>query len=134
MKNSQPETEGDGQQTEGDGQQTEGDGEQRPEVEKIGEAEKTEKDNPATTETTIKPGAESIPDESGTRKEETTENPDGSVDIKKPTLTPGTETTTTTGTGTAQRATPPRMSILARSRSIWKRSWAMPASTGILQK
>ena len=94
-------TEGDGQQTEGDGQQTEGDGEQRPEVEKIGEAEKTEKDNPATTETTIKPGAESIPDESGTRKEETTENPDGSVDIKKPTLTPGTETTTTTGTGTA---------------------------------
>ncbi len=94
VKNSQPETEGDGQQTEGDGQQ-------RPEVEKIGEAEKTEKDNPATTETTIKPGAESIPDESGTRKEETTENPDGSVDIKKPTLTPGTETTTTTGTGTA---------------------------------
>ena len=87
VKNSQPETEGDGQQ--------------RPEVEKIGEAEKTEKDNPATTETTIKPGAESIPDESGTRKEETTENPDGSVDIKKPTLTPGTETTTTTGTGTA---------------------------------
>lgn len=101
VKNSQPETEGDGQQTEGDGEQTEGDGEQRPEVEKIGEAEKTEKDNPATTETTIKPGAESIPDESGTRKEETTENPDGSVDIKKPTLTPGTETTTTTGTGTA---------------------------------
>lgn len=101
VKNSQPETEGDGQQTEGDGQQTEGDGEQRPEVEKIGEAEKTEKDNPATTETTIKPGAESIPDESGTRKEETTENPDGSFDIKKPTLTPGTETTTTTGTGTA---------------------------------
>lgn len=94
VKNSQPETEGDGQQTEGDG-------EQRPEVEKIGKAEKTEKDNPATTETTIKPGAESIPDESGTRKEETTENPDGSVDIKKPTLTPGTETTTTTGTGTA---------------------------------
>ena len=94
VKNSQPETEGDGQQTEGDGQQ-------RPEVEKIGEAEKTEKNNPATTETTIKPGAESIPDESGTRKEETTENPDGSVDIKKPTLTPGTETTTTTGTGTA---------------------------------
>ena len=105
VKNSQPETEGDGQQTEGDGQQTEGDGEQRPEVEKIGEAEKTEKDNPATTETTIKPGAESIPDESGTRKEETTENPDGSVDIKKPTLTPGTETTTTTGTGTATGTT-----------------------------
>ena len=115
LKNSQPETEGDGQQTEGDGQQTEGDGQQtegdgqqaegdgerRPEVEKIGDAEKTEKDNPATTETTIKPGAESIPDESGTRKEETTENPDGSVDIKKPTLTPGTETTTTTGKGTA---------------------------------
>ena len=98
-------TEGDGQQTEGDGQQTEGDGEQRPEVEKIGEAEKTEKDNPATTETTIKPGAESIPDESGTRKEETTENPDGSVDIKKPTLTPGTETTTTTGKGTATGTT-----------------------------
>ena len=94
VKNSQPETEGDGQQTEGDG-------EQRPEVEKIGEAKKTEKDNPTTTETTIKPGAESIPDESGTRKEETTENPDGSVDIKKPTLTPGTETTTTTGKGTA---------------------------------
>lgn len=98
VKNSQPETEGDGQQTEGDG-------EQRPEVEKIGEAEKTEKDNPATTETTIKPGAESIPDESGTRKEETTENPDGSVDIKKPTLTPGTETTTTTGKGTATGTT-----------------------------
>lgn len=104
VKKSQPETEGgdqqtegDGQQTEGDGQQTEGDGEQRP----IGDAKKTEKDNPATTETTIKPGAESIPDESGTRKEETTENPDGSFDIKKPTLTPGTETTTTTGKGTA---------------------------------
>lgn len=105
VKNSQPETEGDGQQTEGDGEQAEGDGEQRPEVEKIGEAEKTEKDNPATTETTIKPGAESIPDESGTRKEETTENPDGSVDIKKPTLTPGTETTTTTGKGTATGTT-----------------------------
>lgn len=85
--------------------ETEGDGEQRPEVEKIGEAKKTEKDNPATTETTIKPGAESIPDESGTRKEETTENPDGSVDIKKPTLTPGTETTTTTGKGTATGTT-----------------------------
>ena len=98
VKNSQLETEGDGQQTEGDGQQ-------RPEVEKIGEAEKTEKDNPATTETTIKPGAESIPDVSGTRKEETTENPDGSVDIKKPTLTPGTETTTTTGKGTATGTT-----------------------------
>ena len=98
VKNSQPETEGDGQQIEGDG-------EQRPEVEKIGEAEKTEKDNPAATETTIKPGAESIPDESGTRKEETTENPDGSVDIKKPTLTPGTETTTTTGKGTATGTT-----------------------------
>ena len=101
LKNSQPETEGGDQQTEDDGHQTEGDGQQRPEVEKIGDAKKTEKDNPATTETTIKPGAESIPDESGTRKEETTENPDGSVDIKKPTLTPGTETTTTTGTGTA---------------------------------
>ena len=98
VKNSQLETEGDGQQTEGDGQQ-------RPEVEKIGEAEKTEKDNPATTETTIKPGAESIPDVSGTRKEETTENPDGSADIKKPTLTPGTETTTTTGKGTATGTT-----------------------------
>lgn len=112
LKNSQPETEGDGQQTEGgdqqtegDGEQAEGDGERRPEVEKIGDAEKTEKDNPATTETTIKPGAESIPDESGTRKEETTENPDGSVDIKKPTLTPGTETTTTTGKGTATGTT-----------------------------
>lgn len=98
VKKSQPETEGDGEQTEGDG-------EQRPEVEKIGEAKKTEKDNPTTTETTIKPGAESIPDESGTRKEETTENPDGSVDIKKPTLTPGTETTTTTGKGTATGTT-----------------------------
>ena len=119
VKNSQPETEGDGKQTEGDGkqtegdgkqtegdgEQTEGDGQQRPEVEKIGEAEKTEKDNPTTTETTIKPGAESIPDVSGTRKEETTENPDGSVDIKKPTLTPGTETSTTTGTGTATGTT-----------------------------
>ena len=98
-------TEGGDQQTEGGDQQTEGDGEQRPEVEKIGDANKTEKDNPATTETTIKPGAESIPDESGTRKEETTENPDGSVDIKKPTLTPGTETTTTTGKGTATGTT-----------------------------
>ena len=112
VKKSQPETEGDGQQTEGNGQQTKGDGEQtegdgqkRPEVEKIGDAKKTEKDNPATTETTIKPGAESIPDVSGTRKEETTENPDGSVDIKKPTLTPGTETTTTTGKGTATGTT-----------------------------
>lgn len=63
------------------------------------------KTTPPTTETTIKPGAESIPDESGTRKEETTENPDGSVDIKKPTLTPGTETSTTTGTGTATGTT-----------------------------
>lgn len=118
VKKIQPETEGDGQQTEGDGEQTDGggqqtegdlnneqegpkDGDNETEKKPIGEAEKTEKDNPATTETTIKPGAESIPDESGTRKEETTENPDGSVDIKKPTLTPGTETTTTTGKGTA---------------------------------
>ena len=119
VKKSQPETEGDGQQTEGnsqqtegdgqqtkgDGEQTEGDGQKRPEVEKIGDAKKTEKDNPTTTETTIKPGAESIPDVSGTRKEETKENPDGSVDIKKPTLTPGTETSTTTGTGTATGTT-----------------------------
>lgn len=122
VKKIQPETEGDGQQTEGGGQQTEGNGQQTEgdlnneqegpkdgdnETEKkpIGEAEKTEKDNPTTTETTIKPGAESIPDVSGTRKEETTENPDGSVDIKKPTLTPGTETTTTTGKGTATGTT-----------------------------
>ena len=122
VKKIQPETEGDGEQTEGGGQQTEGNGQQTEgdlnneqegpkdgdnETEKkpIGEANKTEKDNPTTTETTIKPGAESIPDESGTRKEETTENPDGSVDIKKPTLTPGTETSTTTGTGTATGTT-----------------------------
>lgn len=129
VKKIQPETEGDGQQPEGGGQQTEGNGQQTEgngqqtetdlnneqegpkdgdnETEKkpIGEANKTEKDNPPTTETTIKPGAESIPDESGTRKEETTENPDGSVDIKKPTLTPGTETSTTTGTGTATGTT-----------------------------
>lgn len=129
VKKIQPETEGGGQQTEGGGQQTEGNGQQTEgggqqtegdlnneqegpkdgdnETEKkpIGEANKTEKDNPTTTETTIKPGAESIPDESGTRKEETTENPDGSVDIKKPTLTPGTETSTTTGTGTATGTT-----------------------------
>ena len=108
-------TEGGGQQTEGNGQQTEGDlnneqegpkdGDNETEKKPIGEANKTEKDNPTTTETTIKPGAESIPDESGTRKEETKENPDGSVDIKKPTLTPGTETSTTTGTGTATGTT-----------------------------
>ena len=115
VKKIQPETEGDGQQTEGNGQQTEGDlnneqegpkdGDNETEKKPIGEANKTEKDNPTTTETTIKPGAESIPDESGTRKEETKENPDGSVDIKKPTLTPGTETSTTTGTGTATGTT-----------------------------
>lgn len=115
VKKIQPETEGDGQQTEGGGQQTEGDlnneqegpkdGDNETEKKPIGEANKTEKDNPTTTETTIKPGAESIPDESGTRKEETTENTDGSVDIKKPTLTPGTETTTTTGKGTATGTT-----------------------------
>ena len=115
VKKIQPETEGDGQQTEGGGQQTEGDlnneqegpkdGDNETEKKPIGEAEKTEKDNPTTTETTIKPGAESIPDVSGTRKEETKENPDGSVDIKKPTLTPGTETSTTTGKGTATGTT-----------------------------
>ena len=105
---SQPgQTEGDdGQQspTEGGNDQqgqTEGGDNQQTEGEKIGEAEKTETPSPPETIVTPKPGAEPIPDESGERKEETTENPDGSTDIKKPTLTPGTETTTTTGTGTA---------------------------------
>lgn len=43
------------------------------------------------------PGAESKPDT--TKPPKVTTNPDGSVDIETPTLTPGTETTTTTASG-----------------------------------
>ena len=46
---------------------------------------------------TPNPGAESKPDT--TKPPKVTTNPDGSVDIETPTLTPGTETTTTTASG-----------------------------------
>lgn len=63
----------------------------------IGESTLTEKPGESTTVVTPTPGAESKPDT--TKPPKVTTNPDGSVDIETPTLTPGTETTTTTASG-----------------------------------
>ena len=64
----------------------------------IGTAEKTEKSE-TTVETKPNPGAEPIVDT--TTPPTVEKNPDGSTAITESTLTPGTETTTTTGSGTA---------------------------------
>ena len=64
---------------------------------KIGDSTLTEKPGQSTTVVTPTPGAESKPDT--TKPPKVTTNPDGSVDIETPTLTPGTETTTTTASG-----------------------------------
>lgn len=75
-----------------------GSGETKPEEVKIGTAEKTEKSE-TNVETKTNPGAEPIVD---TNTPPTVEKkPDGSTTITQPTVTPGTETTTTTGSGTA---------------------------------
>lgn len=66
--------------------------------EQIGTAEKTEKSE-TTVETKTNPGAEPIVDT--TTPPTVEKNPDGSTTITQPTVTPGKETTTTTGTGTA---------------------------------
>lgn len=67
--------------------------------EQIGTAEKTEKSE-TTVETKTNPGAEPIVDT--TTPPTVEKNPDGSTTITQPTVTPGTETTTTTGSGTAK--------------------------------
>ena len=66
--------------------------------EQIGTAEKTEKTE-TNVETKPNPGAEPIVDT--TTPPTVEKNPDGSSVITQPTVTPGTETTTTTGSGTA---------------------------------
>ena len=66
--------------------------------EQIGTAEKTEKSE-TNVETKPNPGAEPIVDT--TTPPTVEKNPDGSTTITQPTLTPGKETTTTTGSGTA---------------------------------
>ena len=70
----------------------------KPEEVKIGTAEKTEKTE-TNVETKPNPGAEPIVDT--TTPPTVEKNPDGSTTITQPTVTPGKETTTTTGTGTA---------------------------------
>lgn len=78
-----------------------GSGETKPEEikpEQIGTAEKTEKSE-TNVETKPNPGAEPIVDT--TTPPTVEKNPDGSTTITQPTVTPGKETTTTTGTGTA---------------------------------
>ena len=66
--------------------------------EQIGTAEKTEKSE-TNVETKTNPGAEPIVDT--TTPPTVEKNPDGSTAITQPTVTPGKETTTTTGSGTA---------------------------------
>ena len=66
--------------------------------EQIGTAEKTEKTE-TNVETKPNPGAEPIVDT--TTPPTVEKNPDGSTTITQPTVTPGKETTTTTGSGTA---------------------------------
>lgn len=70
----------------------------KPEEVKIGTANKTEKSE-TNVETKPNPGAEPIVDT--TTPPTVEKNPDGSTTITQPTVTPGKETTTTTGTGTA---------------------------------
>ena len=70
----------------------------KPEKVEIGTAEKTEKSE-TNVETKTNPGAEPIVDT--TTPPTVEKNPDGSTTITQPTVTPGKETTTTTGTGTA---------------------------------
>lgn len=71
----------------------------KPEEVVIGTAEKTEKSE-TNVETKPNPGAEPIVDT--TTPPTVEKNPDGSTAITQPTVTPGKETTTTTGTGTAK--------------------------------
>ena len=70
----------------------------KPEKVEIGTAEKTEKSE-TNVETKPNPGAEPIVDT--TTPPTVEKNPDGSTAITQPTVTPGKETTTTTGSGTA---------------------------------
>ena len=63
----------------------------------IGDSTLTEKPGQSSTVVTPTPGADPMPDT--TKPPKVTTNPDGSVDIETPTLTPGTETTTTTASG-----------------------------------
>ena len=70
----------------------------KPEEVVIGTAEKTEKSE-TNVETKPNPGAEPIVDT--TTPPTVEKNPDGSTTITQPTVTPGKETTTTTGSGTA---------------------------------
>ena len=72
--------------------------EKKPEKVEIGTAEKTEKSE-TNVETKPNPGAEPIVDT--TTPPTVEKNPDGSTTITQPTVTPGKETTTTTGSGTA---------------------------------
>ena len=90
----EPEIDGDGS---GDTGNTGDTGSEIKEQIKIGDSTLTEKPGQSTTVVTPTPGAESKPDT--TKPPKVTTNPDGSVDIETPTLTPGTETTTTTASG-----------------------------------
>ena len=72
------------------------DGERKEQI-PIGDSTLTEKPGQSSTVVTPTPGADPMPDT--TKPPKVTTNPDGSVDIETPTLTPGTETTTTTASG-----------------------------------
>ena len=82
--------------TDGSGDSGSTDGERKEQI-PIGESTLTETPGQSSTVVTPNPGAESKPDT--TKPPKVTTNPDGSVDIEIPTLTPGTETTTTTASG-----------------------------------
>lgn len=89
-------TDGNGALIGGSGDSGSTDGERKEQI-PIGDSTLTETPGQSTTVVTPTPGAESKPDT--TKPPKVTTNPDGSVDIETPTLTPGTETTTTTASG-----------------------------------
>ena len=92
----EPEIDGDDGDSDGTGDNDGTGGEVKEQI-PIGESTLTEKPGQSTTVVTPTPGAESKPDTTNPPK--VTTNPDGSIDIETPTLTPGTETTTSTASG-----------------------------------
>lgn len=89
-------TDGNGALIGGNGDSGSTDGERKEQI-PIGDSTLTETPGKSSTVVTPTPGAESKPDT--TKPPKVTTNPDGSVDIETPTVTPGTETTTTTASG-----------------------------------
>ena len=73
------------------------------EGEQIGTSTKTE--TPEKTESEVKPNPGAEPIEDVTKPSQSTKNDDGSTTITTPTVTPGKETTTITGSGSASAST-----------------------------